>query len=283
MTPTAQADDNQLSATQAFIPAGLVGYDTGVVDANVTGFDYAVISADAAQLARQAVEKIRQRQQRVSREIIEIGADLLRVKDALGHGHFRRWLEAEFGWTDRTARNYMRVAEAFGAKSETVSVLPPTALYKLAAKTTPADVVAQVINDLEDNGIAALDVIEGRIESARQSALIEKREAKRRALRASTRARRRQEDQRCEEERECGIEDEISPEHYRTAYLLRADQAREFACYSGPVSDEIIAMARQVAAAWSKLADDLGQRQLVPEKLPDDGSIPPFLRRGAAE
>lgn len=56
------------------------------------------------------------------------------------------------------------------------------------------------------------------------------------------------------------IEAEIDgedPENYRTAYLLRADQAIRFAAYSGPVTSETIAVARRVAAAWSKLADTL--------------------------
>jgi hypothetical protein len=46
---------------------------------------------------------------------------------------------------------------------------------------------------------------------------------------------------------EPGIEDEIdgeNPENYRTAFLLRVDQARRFAAYSGPVTKELIAAAR---------------------------------------
>jgi hypothetical protein len=63
-----------------------------------------------------------------------------------------------------------------------------------------------------------------------------------------------------EQYEEPGIEDEIDgedPENYRTAYLLRSDQAIRFASYSGPVTKEIAAVARRVAAAWSKLAQKL--------------------------
>jgi hypothetical protein len=59
---------------------------------------------------------------------------------------------------------------------------------------------------------------------------------------------------------EPGVEDEIDaedPENYRTAYLLRVDQAIRFASYSGPITKEIVASARQVARAWSKLAQKL--------------------------
>src|SRR5665213_600793 len=59
-----------------------------------------------------------------------------------------------------------------------------------------------------------------------------------------------------EEYEEAGIEDDIEdPENYRTAYLLRVDQATRFASYSGPVTTELITAARQVARTWTKLAD----------------------------
>jgi hypothetical protein len=73
------------------------------------------VCADNAVLARRTAEKISLRLQRMIKEIIEIGADLIRVKDALGHGRFSKWLQGEFGWTDRTARNYLRAAEVFSA------------------------------------------------------------------------------------------------------------------------------------------------------------------------
>jgi hypothetical protein len=53
------------------------------------------------------------------------------------------------------------------------------------------------------------------------------------------------------------IEADIEPDNYLTAYLLRADQARMFASYSGPVTKDIIAMARQVATAWLNLAKQM--------------------------
>lgn len=60
-----------------------------------------------------------------------------------------------------------------------------------------------------------------------------------------------------DEDVEPGIEDEIDPENYRTAYLLRADQAIRFASYSGPINKEVISTARRVAAAWTELAEKL--------------------------
>lgn len=58
---------------------------------------------------------------------------------------------------------------------------------------------------------------------------------------------------------EPGIEDDISPQHYEQAFLIRADQARQFAAYSGKVNKNVVAMARQVVTAWSHLVKQMEQ------------------------
>jgi hypothetical protein len=45
-------------------------------------------------------------------DIIEVGNDLQAVKDALPHGQFLPWLKAEFGWSERSAQNFMSVKKA---------------------------------------------------------------------------------------------------------------------------------------------------------------------------
>lgn len=47
--------------------------------------------------------------------------------------------------TDRTSLNFIRVAERFGGKSETVSDLPASVLYALAAPSTDDAVVEEVV------------------------------------------------------------------------------------------------------------------------------------------
>jgi len=66
-------------------------------------------------------------------DIIEIGRDLLAVKASLPHGSFLPWIEAEFGMSERSARNFMAVAERYAGKSAIVADLNPTALYALAS------------------------------------------------------------------------------------------------------------------------------------------------------
>jgi hypothetical protein len=104
-------------------------------------FDYSPLEAEAAEKVRAAAEKIRQTVKRTIEDIIEVGSELLAVKEALPHGKFGPWLRAEFGWTERTAQNFMSVAEVFGRKNEIISDLSisPTAAYLLAAPSAPEE------------------------------------------------------------------------------------------------------------------------------------------------
>ena len=56
------------------------------------------------------------------------------------------------------------------------------------------------------------------------------------------------------------IQEGINKKNPRVGYLLRADQAKRFAAYSGPVDREIVDYARAVATAWSNLARELEQK-----------------------
>lgn len=72
---------------------------------------------DAPEL-HEIAERIRARIRRTAMDIIETGQDLIQAKQALGHGKFGEWIEAEFNMSLRTAQNYMRAAEWAEGKSE---------------------------------------------------------------------------------------------------------------------------------------------------------------------
>jgi hypothetical protein len=102
-------------------------------------FDYAPLGAKTAEKVQASAARIRETVKRTIEDIIAVGTELLAVKEALPHGQFLPWLRAEFGWTERTARNFMAVAEQFGPKTEMISDLQiePTAAYLLAAPSAP--------------------------------------------------------------------------------------------------------------------------------------------------
>lgn len=89
--------------------------------------------------------RIKVRMARTAADIIDIGRDLIAVKAALGHGHFLRWIEAEFNMTERMAQHFVRVADRFGeANAKDLSHLSAYALQALAAPSTPDEIVEEV-------------------------------------------------------------------------------------------------------------------------------------------
>jgi hypothetical protein len=59
------------------------------------------------------------------------------------------WLEAEFGFSDRTARKFMGVAEKIKLEPSSDLNIAPSALYLLAQNSTPEDVRQEAITMAE--------------------------------------------------------------------------------------------------------------------------------------
>lgn len=126
-------------------------------------FDYASLDASAAAKAQQSAKRIRSFEKAAA---IDIGRELLAIKDALPHGRFLPWVEAEFGYSRRTATNMMAVASTFGDTWESVSHLPATVLYQLAAPSTP-DAVREAVVRSESGKLADPAAVKRAIAKAR--------------------------------------------------------------------------------------------------------------------
>jgi hypothetical protein len=86
---------------------------------------------------------------RVISDVIEIGRHLTEAKKLCGHGEWLPWLEREFGWTDQTARNFMRVFDLSNSKRVLDLDLPLSSLYLLAAPSTPDEAKTEIIERAE--------------------------------------------------------------------------------------------------------------------------------------
>ena len=77
---------------------------------------------------------------------IEIGKRLIAAKELVGHGNFGKWLEDNFNLKERSAQNFMAVAEKFGKTQAsadlsfyqmvTMLVLPEGEIEKFIAEKT---------------------------------------------------------------------------------------------------------------------------------------------------
>jgi hypothetical protein len=109
-------------------------------------FDYHSLPAPVASFLRGQAERIRRG---YTNSIIQIGKALIEAKRHLSHGAFADWLHAEIGVPVRTAQAYMQVAFWTKGKSETLTHLPPTMLYLLSARSTPAEFSEDLVRRLE--------------------------------------------------------------------------------------------------------------------------------------
>lgn len=104
-------------------------------------FDYETLTSEQRTLVKQCTGEIRERLQRSAQDIWEIGQRLFDVRAQLKHGQLESWLKAEFGWSRRTAYNFIKVYEAFGERAKLAQVdIATSALYLLAAESTPQEV-----------------------------------------------------------------------------------------------------------------------------------------------
>lgn len=112
-------------------------------------FDYQQLDAETRIVVQQRTSEIKALMKRTAQDIIEIGEKLIEVKERLGHGHFGTWLEGEFDWKERTARNFMAVAEQFKSANFADLDFAPSALYLLAAPSTPPEARQEAIERAE--------------------------------------------------------------------------------------------------------------------------------------
>lgn len=111
-------------------------------------FDYGSLDEGTRAEVQQRTTEIKALVRRSAQDIVDIGSKLIDVKERLGHGKFGEWLEAEFGWTDRTAQRFMQVADKFGKNRQIVG-FAPSALYLLAAPSTPDEVREEAMRRAE--------------------------------------------------------------------------------------------------------------------------------------
>lgn len=107
----------------------------------VSGFDYEILDSEQRQVVQQRTGEIKERLRRSAQDIWEIGEKLAQVRSQLKHGQFETWLKAEFGWSRRTAYNFINVYETLAERANLAQIdIATSALYLLAAPSTPHNV-----------------------------------------------------------------------------------------------------------------------------------------------
>ena len=103
-----------------------------------TDFDYDSVPAQNRDEVHRLTKSLKGAVGRNFAVIVEIGDSLWKAKELVGHGNFLPWLQAEFRWSERTARNYMTIAAHFQGKTANFADIDLTTASKLIA--APAEV-----------------------------------------------------------------------------------------------------------------------------------------------
>jgi Protein of unknown function (DUF3102) len=92
----------------------------------------------------EAADRIRQRMTRTAEDIVEIGRELIAVKDRVGHGNFLPWIEREFRMSEDMAARFMNVARNMATQISQGANFQLSILYALASPSTPAEVRTEI-------------------------------------------------------------------------------------------------------------------------------------------
>jgi len=100
-------------------------------------FDYMALDTETRIVVQRRTEEIKDLMRRTAQDILDIGGKLADVRDRLEGGAFSAWLRAEFDWSRSTAYNFINVHERFGSRNLAELEISASALYLLAAPSTP--------------------------------------------------------------------------------------------------------------------------------------------------
>jgi hypothetical protein len=139
---------------------------------NKRSFNYGIVPQHEAKELRQFAVNIQSRGRLLTRFAIKIGENLLKAKRYLDHGDFEDWCLLEPGLDRRMAQLYMSLAKFAQSDRAVVTGLAVTAACKLAAPSTPKQVVATVLGRVKQGEKVTLDEIVGLIQVTKNKEII---------------------------------------------------------------------------------------------------------------
>jgi Protein of unknown function (DUF3102) len=88
--------------------------------------------------------RIRQRMTRTAQDIVEIGCELIAVKERVGHGNFLPWIEREFAMSYDMAARFMNVARNMAMQISQGAKFQQAVLYELASPSIAEEVRTEI-------------------------------------------------------------------------------------------------------------------------------------------
>ncbi len=103
----------------------------------------------AAEL-EEAAQRIKSLRCAATEHAVEIGRELLRIKESLPRGTFVKWVEKACEFKIRTAQDLMKLAREADSNGKLVALMVPSTLRVYLSKTTPPAVRTSILKRLEN-------------------------------------------------------------------------------------------------------------------------------------
>jgi hypothetical protein len=97
----------------------------------------------------QSAQRIKMLRKAATEHAVEIGRELLRVKNCLPHGSFVKWIEKACEFKIRTAQDLMKLAREAEAHAPVAALMLPSTLRVFLSKTTSPAVRTRILDRLD--------------------------------------------------------------------------------------------------------------------------------------
>ena len=98
----------------------------------------------------EAAQRIKLLCRKATEHAVEIGRELLRVKESLPRGAFVKWVGKACEFKIRTAQDLMKIAREADSNAKLVALMVPSTLRVYLSKTTPSTVRSSILKRLEN-------------------------------------------------------------------------------------------------------------------------------------
>ncbi|MGY6250999.1 DUF3102 domain-containing protein [Bosea thiooxidans] len=126
----------------------------------------------AAEL-QESAQKIKALRHAATEHAIEIGRELLRIKEKLPHGVFVKWVERACEFKIRTAQDLMKLARETEIDAKLVALMVPSTLRVYLSKKTPSAVRDTILKRLENGERVSRSDLYSRVSETRTKAKAE--------------------------------------------------------------------------------------------------------------
>jgi hypothetical protein len=122
----------------------------------------------AAEL-QEAAQRIKSLRRAATEHAVEIGRELLHVKDRLPHGAFAKWVETSCEFKIRAAQDLMKLAREAEANAQLVALMMPSTLRVYLSKKTPVEVRNTILKRLENGERVSRNELYSEVSNARKA------------------------------------------------------------------------------------------------------------------